>query len=290
VKKIFALILMLGLVTIINGCQAHLPTNPIDIVSRENGSGTRTAFEELLDVNTGTHNLMTVNAGIKDGNGLVATYVGGNEAAIGYVSFATLQANPRMIQGLSIDGVEPTSENVLNGTYTIARPFILVYKEDFLTDIEAAFIDFLGSTQGLQALEAADTIVDFTDAQDFDATKYGDLRGTMRLGGSTSTEQAVKGAASLFTAMFPSVSFSYDSTGSGTGIKNAQDGTYTLGFASREITASELTSGLEEMLFCKDGIVFIVHPKNTISNLTTEQIRAIYMGHLESWDDVETHD
>ena len=287
-KKKKLIIIIIGVIWVLAGCQGHRLNYPINIVSRENGSGTRTAFEELLNVNTNKDNQMTMNTGIKDGNGLVASYVAGNEAAIGYVSFATLESNRDNIRGLSIDGIEPTPQNVLNGSYTLVRPFIVVYQEEFLTDVEKAFLDFLGSIQGLQELEASDTIVDLTDAPYFDASKYGDLIGTMVLGGSTSTEQAVKRAATLFSAIFPAVTFSYDATGSGSGIKNAQDGIYTLGFTSREITVSEQETGLQKELFCWDGIVFIVNPTNSVQGLTVEQVRAIYMGRIKTWDELSS--
>ena len=63
----------------------------IDVVSREAGSGTRSAFEEIIGFNGEDQDPLTANATIKDGNGVVATYVDGNDAAIGYVSFVTLK-------------------------------------------------------------------------------------------------------------------------------------------------------------------------------------------------------
>jgi len=287
-KKKCALALILGLLTVLTACQAGNSTgnDGIDVISREQGSGTRTAFEELLEINNDKTQLMTSNVGIKDGNGLVATYIARNNSAIGYVSFATLETNKASVHGLSIDGVEASPENVINGTYGISRPFVAIYQEENLSEVDRAFIEFLGSVQGLSALEGAETIVDYTDAPQFDVSKYENLRGNMVLGGSTSTERAVKEAAGVFKAMFPQVTYSYSATGSGSGIQNAQNGTYTIGFSSRSMTDSELENGLKETTICKDGIVFIVNNDNPIKNISSQQIRDIYLGVIKSWDEL----
>ena len=287
-KKKCVLVLITGLLTVLTACQSGSSTNNyvIDIISREQGSGTRTAFEELLGINSDRDHLMTKNVGIKDGNGLVATYIAKNDLAIGYVSFATLESNKDIVNGLSINGVEATPENVLNGTYALSRPFVAVYQDSNLSEVERAFIEFLSSAQGLAALESAETIVDYTNAPNFEMSDYGELKGNMILGGSTSTERAVKEAAGVFTALFPQVTYSYSATGSGSGIQNAQNGTYSIGFSSRSITQSELESGLQASTICQDGIVFIVNGENPIQDITSDQIRNIYLGNISFWNEI----
>ncbi len=260
---------------------------PIAVISREEGSGTRSAFEELMDINTDDDNLMTTDAIIRDGNGVVATEVAQNPAAIGYVSFATVDANEGQIVGKSVGGVAPTAENVLNGTYEVARAFNMVYVEDELSDVARAFIEFIGSTEGLQALESAGVIVDVEGAEGFDRSQHEGLAGSLSLGGSTSTESSVVAVAEVFGAMFPQVTFSYMSQGSGAGVSGAQDGTFDIGFASREVLDSELGDGAETATFAKDGIVFIVHPDNEVTDLTVEQIRDIYLGNITSWSELD---
>lgn len=258
----------------------------IDVVSREEGSGTRSAFEEIIKFNIDGEDPMTANATIKDGNGVVATYVAGNEASIGYVSFVTLEEKQGELKGLTVDGVEPTAENVLAGKYAVSRPFMMVYNEEHLTDVERAFIEFVASKEGLEILESTGTIVDTTNAEDFDFAKYKNLSGNMTLGGSTSTEKAVKAAADEFTALFPKVTYTYDGTGSGTGIKNAQDGTYTLGFASRELKQSEIESGLGYATLCMDGIAVVVNPANSTNDISLDQIKSIYVGDVTDWNEL----
>ncbi|MGL4373124.1 MAG: substrate-binding domain-containing protein, partial [Turicibacter sp.] len=201
---------------------AETPTaslGKIDVVSREEGSGTRGAFEELIGFNVADKegvvaDPMASDITIKDGNGVVATYVAENEASIGYVSFVTLHEKGDVLKGLTVEGVEPTAENVLAGKYGVSRPFAMVYMEENMTEVEKAFIAFLASKDGLEILESTGTIVDLSTAEDFDVAAYKDLSGNMTLGGSTSTEKAIKAAADEFSAIFPKVTYTYDGTGS----------------------------------------------------------------------------
>ncbi|HAX72063.1 MAG TPA: phosphate ABC transporter substrate-binding protein [Firmicutes bacterium] len=310
-KKLLSLLSAMALVATMAACSSETPETDsntdnsngdttsettelgaIDVVSREEGSGTRGAFEEIIGFNIEKDgevaDPMRSDVTIKDGNGVVATYVEGNEAALGYVSFTTLEEKANTLKGLKVGGVEPTSENVLNGTYGVARPFVLVYKEDVVTDVEKAFIEFLASKDGLEILEEAGTIVDLDGAADFDASKYADLTGKMVLGGSTSTEKAVKAAAEEFAALIPGVEYGYEATGSGTGIKNAAAGTYTLGFASREVKESEITElGITDLTMCMDGIALVINPANEALDITLEQIKEIYTGELNDWSEVK---
>ncbi len=114
----------------------------IVVVSREDGSGTRTAIEELL----GFEGSLVDGATIADGNGNVASTVAENPNAIGYVSFTTMDDNMDTITGLMVDGVAPTALDVVNKTYPLARPFLLVYKEENLSDSGRELLDWIEST------------------------------------------------------------------------------------------------------------------------------------------------
>lgn len=256
----------------------------IAVISREEGSGTRSAFEELVGISE--ERPLTEHALIQNGNGTVATAIETNPAAIGYVSFSTL-SEKEGIHGISVDGVEPTVQNVLDGTYSLSRPFVLIYDQNTATEADMAFIKFLESDQGLYELETHGAIVDLTNAPTFDMEAFdAGLEGELKLGGSTSTEAAVIAAAETFTALFPKITFVYDSTGSGSGIKYAQEGTYTIGFSSREVEASELGEGAVAETFCKDGIAVAVKDGNAFKNITKEQLLAIYTGETTTWEEL----
>lgn len=115
---------------------------PIVVVSRESGSGTRGAFEEIL----GYKETETVKTAlINNSTGSTKAVVEGNENAIGYMSVGYVD---NTISAVSIDGVEATSDNVKSGDYKIQRPFLLVYKEGGLSEKGQEFIDFILSEEG----------------------------------------------------------------------------------------------------------------------------------------------
>lgn len=114
----------------------------IVVVSREDGSGTRGAFEELV----GFENELVDGATIADGNGNVASTVAENPNAIGYVSFTTLEDNSDKVNGLKIDGAEPTPIDVVNDTYPLSRPFLLVYQDANLTDADREVLEWIQTT------------------------------------------------------------------------------------------------------------------------------------------------
>ncbi|ELC8442160.1 phosphate ABC transporter substrate-binding protein [Clostridium perfringens] len=115
---------------------------PIVVVSREDGSGTRDAFQEIVGFKAEE---LTVNSQISDGSGNIKSLVEGNENAIGYISFSYVDDT---VSALKVDGVEATPENVLNKSYKVSRPFLAVYKEDVLTETGKSFIDFILSEEG----------------------------------------------------------------------------------------------------------------------------------------------
>lgn len=118
--------------------------SPIVVVSREEGSGTRDAFQEIVGYESEE---LTKDASISDGSGAVKTTVAGNVNAIGFASFEYIDDT---VSALNIDDVEPTAENVKAGDYKISRPFILVTTKDNLTDEGQKLIDFILSSEGQQ--------------------------------------------------------------------------------------------------------------------------------------------
>ena len=119
----------------------------IVVVSREEGSGTRDAFQEIVGYESEE---LLKDATISDGSGAVKTTVAGNKNAIGFASFEYID---NTVAALNIDDVEPTADNVKSGSYKISRPFILVTKEDTLTEDGQKLISFVLSDEGQQIVE-----------------------------------------------------------------------------------------------------------------------------------------
>ncbi len=120
---------------------------PIVVVSREDGSGTRDGFQDIIGFES---EALIKDAQISDGSGNIKTTVQGNENAIGYLSLGYVDDAVNM---LTVDGVELNAENVKSKTYPIARPFVLVNKEDTISEQGKKLIDFILSDEGQKIME-----------------------------------------------------------------------------------------------------------------------------------------
>lgn len=107
--------------------------------------------------------------------------------------------------------------------------------------------------------------------------------------GSTSMEKMIGALGEAFMEN-TGATFTYNPTGSGTGIKAVKDGTCDIGLSSRYLKDSEKAEGLKETVVAIDGIAVIVNPNNTVANLTLEQIAGIYKGEITNWKDVGGND
>ncbi|MEN0658930.1 phosphate ABC transporter substrate-binding protein [Caldifermentibacillus hisashii] len=114
----------------------------IVVVSREDGSGSRDAFQEIVGYSSGE---LVRNSIIASGNGNIKTTVATNKHAVGFISFEYIDES---INTVSINGVEATAENVLRQKYSLSRPFLFVHKEENLSDEGKKFIDFILSSEG----------------------------------------------------------------------------------------------------------------------------------------------
>ncbi len=120
---------------------------PIVVVSREEGSGTRDGFQEIVGFESTE---LLKDAQVSDGSGNIKSTVEGNDNAIGYISFGYVDD---AINALNVNDVEPTADNVTNSSYPIARPFLLVDKQDGLSENGKKLIDFVLSAEGQQIME-----------------------------------------------------------------------------------------------------------------------------------------
>jgi len=129
------------------------PDAPITVVSREEGSGTRAAFEELVMEDGEEEKVITEKALLQQSNGQVRTTVATTPNSIGYLSFGFLDDSTR---GVPIDGVEPSVANVKSGDYPIFRPLNMLTNGE-PGALAKAFLDFVLSEDG-QAIVAEDYI------------------------------------------------------------------------------------------------------------------------------------
>ncbi len=124
----------------------------IVVVSREDGSGTRDEFQEIVGY---TSEELYKEAIIGYGSDNIKTTVAGNNHAIGFISFEYMDDS---VNTVKIDDIAPIAENVKNGEYKLSRPFLLVYKEEYLKENGNKLIDFILSKEGQKIVEESGLI------------------------------------------------------------------------------------------------------------------------------------
>ena len=143
-------------------------------------------------------------------------------------------------------------------------------------------------TTAAPATQAPATNAPATEAPETEAAA--ELSGTVSTDGSTSMEAVIGALGEAFMEANPDVNFTYNPTGSGSGIQAVQEGRCDIGLSSRALKDEEKEAGLTETVLCYDGIAVIVNPANTVEDLTVEQIAAIYTGEITNWSEVGGED
>lgn len=249
----------------------------ISVITREEGSGTRGAFVELLGIVDGDGNDNIVKtAEATNSTSVMMTTVAGNKNAIGYVSLGSLSSD---VKAIKVDGAEPTVANIEAGTYKVARPFNLVYNDDKLSDVAADFVKFIMSSEG----QAVVTKKGYISVRTSDSYKSSGLTGTVVLDGSTSVGPLMDAIADEYKKLNPDVKVQIQQTGSSAGINSAIECVCDIGMSSRELKSSE-SAKIKAHKMATDGIAVIVNNSNTVDGLTSEQIKSIFLGETTSWD------
>lgn len=259
------------------GCGSQ--NEKITVVSREDGSGTRSAFSELMGIVKDDKDNTTDTAEVTNSTSVMLTTVAGNKAAIGYVSLGSLNDT---VKAIKVDGVEATAENVKAGKYAVSRPFNIVTGKD-LTPLAQDFISYILSTDG-QAVVDEKGYISVTQGE---AYKASGQTGTLTIAGSTSVAPLMEVLADKYMALNSGVKIEIQQSGSSAGITSAVEGVCQIGMASRELKDSETAKGVTATKIAMDGIAVIVNKDNSFSELTSDQIRKIYTGETTQWSDLK---
>ncbi len=256
----------------------------ITVISREEGSGTRGAFIELFgveqkDADGNKVDHTTEEAIINNGTSVVITTVAGNPYAIGYISLGSLNDT---VKALKIDGAEATVENIMNESYKISRPFNIATKEG-LSEVAQDFISFIMSADG-QAVIEENGYIKVSEEPAYAGSKP---TGKIVVAGSSSVTPVMEKLKEAYLAVNPNASIEIQLSDSTTGMTSAIEGICDIGMASRALKDSELEAGLMPTVIAKDGIAMIVNLENPIEELTSEQVKAIFVGDLLEWSEVE---
>ena len=118
----------------------------------------------------------------------------------------------------------------------------------------------------------------------------GNEAGTVSTDGSTSMEKVIGVLGEAFQRENKNITFTYNPTGSGSGIQAVSEGRCDIGLSSRALKQEEADSGLTETVLAYDGIAVVVHPDNPVSDLDVETIAKVYTGEIANWKDVGGND
>lgn len=261
-------------------------SHSVSIITREDGSGTKSAFMELLGLKGKDD---PTEATIQNGTAAVLAEVENNMYAIAYDSLGYVTEDVKLLQ---VDGVDPTIENIKSGEYAISRPLNVVYKT---ADIEGSplysdYLSFLSSSQAQQII-SEEGYVSIVDGATTYAVPETPLSGTIQISGSTSLQPLMILLAEAYEQLNGNVSIEVAGGGSGTGYENAENGVSAFGMISEEF-ASEKAPSCVYSTVAKDGIGIIVNLDNPVEDISLEDLSRLYdvdaSPAISSWSELIT--
>ncbi len=280
-KKLAVILMVSAVILSLSFASGASETNSkINVISREEGSGTRGAFVELTGVEEKIDGVKvdqtTLDAEIASSTSVVITTVEGDKNAIGYISLGSLSDK---VKAIEVDGVYPTTESVKSGEYKISRPFVMAYKT--LSETAEDFLKFVMSSNGQDIVAKKGYIrVDDSNKYTYESSKKS---GSVTISGSSSVYPVMEVLVEAYMALNPDVKVTLMQSDSTTGINDAISGKSDIGLSSRNLKASELEKGLEYNVMAMDGIAVIVNNENAVKGLSSETIRDIYKGLVTTW-------
>ena len=255
-------------------------SHKILVCSREDGSGTRGAFIELMgiqqkDANGNKVDMTTLDAQITNSTAVMMTTVAGDKYAIGYISLGSLDDS---VKALQIEGVDATVDNIKSGDYTVSRPFNIV-TGDSLSDVAQDFYNYIMSSDGQAIIEANHYI----PVSEGEFTSNG-AEGKVSIAGSSSVSPVMEKLAEAYEAINTGANIEIQTSDSTTGVTSAMEGTCDIGMASRDLKESE--TGVTATTIAMDGIAVIVNLDNPLENMTADQVMNVYTDGITKWNEL----
>lgn len=255
----------------------------ISVISREDGSGTRGAFIELFGIEAkgedgSKKDMTTKEAVIAKQTDVMMTNIAEGEYSIGYISLGSLN---NTVKAVKINDINPSAENVKNGTYPIARPFNIATKGE-PDGLAKDFIDYMLSADG-QAIVSESYIAISDSTTAYNGSKPS---GKIVVAGSSSVTPIMEKLKEAYIKINKNAAIEIQQSDSSAGMTAAVDGTCDIGMASRELKESELAK-LTATAIALDGIAVIINNNNPIQTLTTEQVKSIFIGEAIIWSEIQ---
>ncbi|SHJ82379.1 phosphate transport system substrate-binding protein [Hespellia stercorisuis DSM 15480] len=289
-------VLLAGVIAVVGTKSAVFTVNADDgkerrnivAVTREDGSGTRSAFGELtglVEVDAyGTKTDRTSDQiAVTGSTEEMLRQIELTEDGIGYVSMGASDMESADVKIVNVNGMEPTKENIKNGNYELTRPLQLIYNGK-LTDLEYDFLTYLKSAgQGI----VADT--DYIAARDTGIHLKKNVTGKIAVSGSSSMAPIMQVLAAAYMTENPGAEVQVTTSDSNKGMLDVMEGKSNFGMVSRDLYSYEKAVFQSETI-AKDAIVVIVNKKNGLEDITTDQIQGIYTSNIENWEYLEVYE
>lgn len=242
----------------------------INVVSREEGSGTKTEFDNLVDTDaTGTNT-------VADSTDKVISEVASDKNAIGYIAYSA--ENNSGVKVLDVDGTAPDAASIEKDKYPLCRDYILVYNGE----LSAVAQDFMAYVKSAGQAVVADYCVPVKKSETFLSDKSG---GTVEIHGSTSAAPIVSKLAEEYMKINPAAKILVTESDSTQGLNDALQGRCDLGMSSRSLQSYE-SELLTSYVFGRDAIAVIVNSENTLSDISVDMLKKIYDKKYTAWSDL----
>ena len=264
------------------------PAAEIGLVSREDGSGTRSAFIELTGIQTKGSDGRKIDRTspttmIASSTAVALTTVAGDPASLGYLSLGAVNDSVKIVK---VDGVAPTREDIAAGRYALVHPFNVVTKGpiEALKPAARDFLNWILCEEGQRIVERAgylrvSTVIPYTGAAS--------VAGKVVCSGSSSVTPCMEKLKEAYCRTHVGVSIEVQQSDSSSGVADARDGVCDLGMASRALKGSESGSGLVATPIALDGLAVVVSPLNPIESISKEHLRKAFTGEISTWSQIK---
>ena len=280
-NKIISLMLAGVLLLTLSACgtsESALPDlsgmGEITAVAREEGSGTRSEFESIVDTDEDGANAAAFSTEE------VLELVESDTNAIGYLAYSALEeVDTSGVTVLTIDGTACTADTIADGSYALEREYILAYSGQ-LSELEVDFITYIrGAGQDV----VAQTCTPVRDSARFLSGAYS---GTITICGSSSMETLMTQLIAGYAEYNPNAQITLEITDSTDGLNAAMQGECDLAMSSRSLESYE-EELLESYVIAADGIAVIVNAENPLTDISMNRLKTIYDGDVTAWGDLQ---
>ena len=288
-RKMMQGLVAVAAAVVLAGCDRGFdPAAEIGLVSREDGSGTRSAFIELTGIQTKGSDGRKIDRTspttmIASSTAVALTTVAGDPASLGYLSLGAVNDSVKIVK---VDGVAPTREDIAAGRYALVHPFNVVTKGpiEALKPAARDFLNWILSEEGQQIVERAgylrvSTVIPYTGAAS--------VAGKVVCSGSSSVTPCMEKLKEAYCRTHVGVSIEVQQSDSSSGVADARDGVCDLGMASRALKGSESGSGLVATPIALDGLAVVVSPLNPIESISKENLRKAFTGEISTWSQMK---